>query len=34
MKNPRAIHYTNGGPWLEEYKDTEFALEWNLLKNI
>ena len=34
MKNPRAIHYTNGGPWLEEYKDTEFALERNLLKNI
>jgi len=28
MKNPRAVHYTNGGPWLNEYKTEEFAKEW------
>ncbi|XP_073001883.1 protein CDI-like [Typha latifolia] len=25
---PRAIHYTSGGPWFEEYKDCEFAELW------
>ena len=24
----KAIHYTLGGPWFEEYKDCEFADEW------
>ena len=28
-KNPaKGIHFTNGGPWFEEYKDCEFADEW------
>lgn len=25
---PAMIHYTLGGPWLEEYKHCEFAYEW------
>ena len=28
-KNPaKGIHFTNGGPWFEEYKDCQFADEW------
>ena len=28
-KNPaKGIHFTNGGPWFEEYKDCEIADEW------
>ena len=26
---PRALHYTAGGPWLENYKDTAYAEVWN-----
>lgn len=26
--NPAIVHFTNGGPWLEEYKDVSFADEW------
>ncbi|KAF2922437.1 hypothetical protein DAI22_07g113500 [Oryza sativa Japonica Group] len=25
---PRAIHYTSGGPWFEQYKNCEFAELW------
>jgi len=25
---PKAIHYTNGGPWFDGYGDCEFADEW------
>jgi lipopolysaccharide biosynthesis glycosyltransferase len=25
---PRAIHYTEGGPWFKEYRNCEFHLEW------
>lgn len=25
---PAAIHYTNGGPWLNNYRTTDFASEW------
>ena len=24
----RALHYTNGGPWFEEYKNAEKSLDW------
>lgn len=24
----RALHYTNGGPWFEEYKNAELSEEW------
>ncbi len=27
-KLPRAIHYTNGGPWFEEWQDCAFADLW------
>ena len=26
--NAKGIHFTNGGPWFEEYKDCQFADEW------
>lgn len=25
---PKALHYTEGGPWFEEYKDCEYSTEW------
>jgi hypothetical protein len=27
-KNPHAVHFTDGGPWLQGYEDVEFAEEW------
>jgi lipopolysaccharide biosynthesis glycosyltransferase len=26
--SPKALHYTEGGPWFNEYKDCEYAAEW------
>lgn len=26
--NPKALHYTEGGPWFEEYRDCDYANEW------
>ncbi len=26
---PYAVHFTRGGPWFDEWKDVEFAKEWN-----
>ena len=26
--NPRAVHFTDGGPWLEGYENVAFAEEW------
>lgn len=28
MENPKAIHYTDGGPWFEHYKDTMYSDRW------
>jgi lipopolysaccharide biosynthesis glycosyltransferase len=28
IKEPKAIHYTEGGPCFEEYKDCEFSKDW------
>ena len=25
---PRALHYTEGGPWFEQYEDCEYAVDW------
>lgn len=25
---PKALHYTEGGPWLDKFKDCEYADEW------
>ena len=30
---PKAIHYTEGGPWFEEYKNCEYADLWNQYKD-
>lgn len=27
-KKPGAIHYTEGGPWFPDYRDTDYAAEW------
>lgn len=27
--HPKAIHYTDGGPWFDNYKDCEYADKWN-----
>jgi len=28
IEEPRAIHYTDGGPWFENYKQTRYSDEW------
>lgn len=28
MRNPKAIHYTDGGPWFEDYKETMYSDIW------
>jgi len=28
LKLPQAIHYTEGGPWFPDYRDTDYAAEW------
>lgn len=28
LDNPRAIHYTDGGPWFDNYKDTFYSQYW------
>jgi hypothetical protein len=34
-ENPKAVHFTNGGPWLEGYRNVDFADEWlNLYGSI
>ena len=30
---PKALHYTEGGPWFKEYENCEYALEWYKAKN-
>ena len=27
-KNPFPVHYTRGGPWVDEWQDVESAQEW------
>jgi lipopolysaccharide biosynthesis glycosyltransferase len=27
-KDPKLVHYTEGGPWFEEYKNCEYSKEW------
>lgn len=31
---PKGIHYTEGGPWFEDYKNCEYALEWHRYERI
>ena len=28
VRDTRALHYTTGGPWFDEYKNCEFSEEW------
>ena len=35
ISSPNIIHYTDGGPWFEEYKDCEFSQNWlEVAKNV
>lgn len=29
LDNPKAIHYTDGGPWFEGYENTMYSDKWN-----
>lgn len=31
LDNPKIIHYTDGGPWLDEYKDCQYSEGWHAL---
>lgn len=31
---PAGIHFTNGGPWLDKYKDCDYAVLWNYLEEV
>lgn len=31
--NPKAVHFTDGGPWHSGYENVEFAERWNFYKN-
>jgi len=31
---PKALHYTLGGPWFEEYTDCEYADVWNFYRSL
>ena len=33
LKGAKALHYTNGGPWFDSYKDTEASEEWRRVYN-
>lgn len=33
IQDPKAIHYTDGGPWHPGYEEVEFADRWNFYKN-
>jgi hypothetical protein len=28
LENPKAIHYTDGGPWFDNYKKTMYSQQW------
>ena len=32
LENPKAIHYTDGGPWFEGYENTHYSYLWNMEK--
>ena len=33
FNDPKAVHFTDGGPWLEQYKNVEYADEWRDVYN-
>ena len=32
LKYPKAIHYTDGGPWFDDYKETQYSSLWSIVK--
>ncbi len=32
LKEEQAIHYTDGGPWFDDYKETQFSSLWSIVK--
>jgi hypothetical protein len=32
LDKPKAIHYTDGGPWFKEYQNTQYTSLWTLTK--
>lgn len=35
IEKPNVLHYTDGGPWFENYKDCEFSKNWlEVFKNV
>lgn len=32
--SPKALHYTEGGPWFSEYRDCEYANEWYQIERL
>jgi len=34
LSRPKAIHYTNGGPWMKQWLNVEFASEWLAEKKL
>lgn len=32
LEFPKAIHYTDGGPWFDEYQDTMYSEEWKFYR--
>lgn len=33
-KTPMCIHYTNGGPWFEEWQDVDFGDDWRAERDL
>ncbi len=32
--SPKALHYTEGGPWFEKYKNCEYAVDWHRMESV
>ena len=32
LAEPKAIHYTDGGPWFKDYKETQYSELWKIAK--
>ena len=30
--SPKALHYTEGGPWFDQYKNCDYALDWHRIE--
>lgn len=34
IPDPKIIHYTDGGPWLEKYSDCDYADDWKSFRDL